>query len=269
MAVDPGSFTVCTSVRNISSSYIDRLKSEANKGKKKCGNPILARCLSIIHHLVSKYLNGGDNVESHALWLRKRERINPASLVPKSVFIESSINSSSKEIHSSTSSIQQVPEFGKCWYKDSVVIVKLQSVFDGAFPNVKITTISRQVVDVHQRKMNLWESQGTRFCRGNQMDDVSGFTPTNPRCNITLKDNSIWYFKKTSATATLVWYNLTHGVDAQWRKRWFHHLLGSESSVLVWWLMFDKVDAVVHLSVVQHQKTNKKKYVLCYPNDYK
>jgi hypothetical protein len=26
---------------------------------------------------------------------------------------------------------------------------------------------------------------------------------------------------------------------------------------------------VVHLSVVQHQKTNKKKYVLCYPNDYK
>jgi hypothetical protein len=141
MAVDHGSFTVRTSVSNIWSLYIDRLKAEANKGKKKHGNPISARCLSIIHHLVSNYLNGGDNFESHALQPRKRERINPASLVPKSVFIASSINGSSEEIHSSTSSVQQVPEFGKCWYKDSVVIVKLQSVFNGAFPNVKITML--------------------------------------------------------------------------------------------------------------------------------
>ncbi len=41
-----------------------------------------------INHLVSNYLNGGDNVESPTLSrLRKRTRINPASLVPKSIFI--------------------------------------------------------------------------------------------------------------------------------------------------------------------------------------
>jgi hypothetical protein len=74
-----------------------------------------------------------DNVESHALWLRKRARINPASLVPKSVFIESFINSSNEEIQSSTSSIQQVPEFGKHRYEKGEVKVNLQSVFDGAF----------------------------------------------------------------------------------------------------------------------------------------
>jgi hypothetical protein len=119
------------------------LKAEANKGMKKWVNPILARCISIIHHLVSNYLNGGINVEYHALQPRKRERINPASLVPKSVSIESSINDSSEEIHSSTSSVQQVPEFGKHKYKDCVVIVKLQLVFDGAFPYMKIKTITK------------------------------------------------------------------------------------------------------------------------------
>jgi hypothetical protein len=99
VAVDHGSLTLHTIASNIWSLYIDRLKAEAIKGKKKYVNPILARCLSIIHCLVSNYLNGGDNVESHALRPRKRERINPMSLVPISVFIESSINGSSKEIH--------------------------------------------------------------------------------------------------------------------------------------------------------------------------
>jgi hypothetical protein len=128
MVVDHGSFTVCTSMCNMWSSYIERLKAEANKGKKKWVNHILARCLSIIHHLMSNYLNGGDNVVSHALRPRKRARINPASLVPKSVFIESSINGSSKEIQSSTSSIKQVPEFEKCRYNKGEVKVNLQSV---------------------------------------------------------------------------------------------------------------------------------------------
>ena len=63
------------------------------------------------------------------------------------------------------------------------------------------------------------------------MDLVSAFTYTNPRFNITFKDNSTWYHNKTSTTAALVGYNLTHGANAQWRKRWFCHLLGSESSV--------------------------------------
>ncbi len=152
MVVDHGSFTVRTSVCNMWSLYIDRLKAEANKGKKKWVNPILARCLSIIHHLMSNYLNGGDNVESPTLlWLRKRTRINPAFLVPKSIFIESSINSSSKEIQSSTSTIKQVPEFEKCRYDKGEVIVDLQSVFDGAFPDMKIKTISKQVFDISKK----------------------------------------------------------------------------------------------------------------------
>jgi hypothetical protein len=233
------------------SLYIDRLKAEANKGKKKQVNPILVNCLSIIHHLVSNYLNGGDNVESHASWSRRRARINPVSLVPNSVFIESSINGSSEEIQSSTSSVKQVPEFEKCRYNKGELIVNLQSVFDGAFPNMKIKTISKQVVDVHQRKIKLWEAWGTHFCRGNQMDVVTSYTPMNPRsCNVTLKDNLTWYYKKTSATMALVWYNLTQGADAQWRKRWFCHLLGSESSVLLQQLLLEKEDAVVHLLVV-------------------
>jgi hypothetical protein len=83
MAVDHGSLTVHTSVCNLWSSYIDRLKAEANKGKKKKWvNPILARCLSIIHHLVTNYLNGGDDVESHASWPRKRARKNLPSCYP-------------------------------------------------------------------------------------------------------------------------------------------------------------------------------------------
>jgi hypothetical protein len=241
MVVDHRSFTVHTSVCNMWSLYIDRLKAEANKGKKKQVNPILANCLSIIHCLVSNYLNGCDNVESHASRSRRRARINPASLVPNSVFIESSINGSSEEIQSSTSSVKQVPEFKKCRYNKGELIVNLQSVFDGAFSNMKIKTISKQVVDVHQRKIKLWEAWGTHFCRGNQMDVVTSYTPMNPRsCNVTLKDNLTWYYKKTSATMALVWYNLTQGADAQWRKRWFCHLLGSESSVLLWQLLLDK-----------------------------
>jgi hypothetical protein len=99
------------------------------------------------------------------------------------------------------------------------------------------------------------------------MDIVDGYTPMNPTCNVTLKDNLTLYYKKTSAIAALLWYNVTQGADAQWRKRWFHHLLGSESSVMLSRSLFDKEDALVHLLVVRNMKTNKKKYVLCYPND--
>ena len=127
MAVDHGSLTVCTSVCNMWYSYIDRLKAESNKGKKKKQvDPISARCLSIIHCLVTNYLNAGKNVASHASWPRKRARKNPPSLLPKSVFVESSINGSSNEIQSSTSSIEQVPEFERCRYNKGEVIVNLQ-----------------------------------------------------------------------------------------------------------------------------------------------
>jgi hypothetical protein len=36
----------------------------------------------------------------------------------------------------------------------------------------------------------------------------------NPSHNVTLKDNSTWYYKKTGAIAALVWNNLTQGADA-------------------------------------------------------
>jgi hypothetical protein len=134
---------------------------------------------------------------------------------------------------------------------------------------MKIKTISKQEVNVHQRMLKLWEAWGMCFFRGKLTDAVASYTQTNTSCNITLKDNSTWNYKKTSATAALVWYNLTQGVDAQWRKRWFCHLLGYESSVLLWQSLFEKEDAVVRLSVLQNPKTNKKKYVICYPNNNK
>jgi hypothetical protein len=186
-------------------SYIDRLKVESNKGKKKKReDPILARCLSIIHHLVTNYLNDGKIIGSHASRPRKRAQKDPPSLLPKSVFIKSSINGSSEEMHSSTSSIKQLPEFERCTYnKNGEVIVNLQSVFDGAFANVKIKTISKQVVNAHKRKIKLWEAMGTHFFRGYQMDIVTGYTPTNPSCNVTLKDTL--YYKKTSTITALLW----------------------------------------------------------------
>jgi hypothetical protein len=68
-----------------------------------------------------------------------------------------------------------------------VVIDKFWSVFDGAFPNIKIITIITEEVDGHQRIIKLWEAWGMQFSNGNSMDLVSAFTHTNLRCNITLK----------------------------------------------------------------------------------
>jgi hypothetical protein len=113
-------------------------------------------------------------------------------------------------MQSYTSSVKQLPEFERCTYNENgEVIINLQSVFDGAFANVKIKTISKQVVDAHKRKIKLWEAMGMCFFRGYQMDIVAGYTPTNPRCNITLKDNSTLYYKKTSTIMALLWYNVT------------------------------------------------------------
>jgi hypothetical protein len=141
MAVDHGSLTVCTSVCNMWYSYIDRLKAESNKGKKRV-NPITARCLFIIHCLITNYLNDVKIVGSHATQPSKRARKDPPSLLPKSVFIELSINGSSEEMQSYTSSIKQLPEFERCTYnKNGEVIVNLQSVFDGA-DNFRMNTRS-------------------------------------------------------------------------------------------------------------------------------
>jgi hypothetical protein len=39
----------------------------------------------------------------------------------------------------------------KCRYDKGEVIVDLQSVFDGAFPDMKIKTISKQVFDISKK----------------------------------------------------------------------------------------------------------------------
>ncbi len=59
--------------------------------------------------------------------------------------------------------------------------VNLHSVFDGAFQDINIKTVSKQVVNVHQREIRLCKECGT---------------PMNPSCNITHKDNSTWYYTK-------------------------------------------------------------------------
>jgi hypothetical protein len=64
------------------------------------------------------------------------------------------------------------------------VRLNLQSVFNGAFPNIDINRVSKQVFDMHQREIQLWEACGMQFCIGNQMDVVSSYTPMNPSCNI-------------------------------------------------------------------------------------
>jgi hypothetical protein len=68
---------------------------------------------------------------------------------------------------------------------------------------------------VHQREIKLWEAQGTHFWRGNQMDVFASYTPMNPSCNVTLKENSTWYYKKTGAIMALLWYNLSRGAHVQ------------------------------------------------------
>jgi hypothetical protein len=60
------------------------------------------------------------------------------------------------------------------------------------------------------------------------------------------------------AIAALMWCNLTAKADTHWRKRWFHHLLGDESEVLLRRSMFHEEDAVVRLLIVQKQVKQEK-----------
>jgi hypothetical protein len=130
-------------------------------------------------------LNDGKIVGSHASRPSKRAWKDPQSLLPKSVFIESSINGSSEEMQSYTLSVKQLPEFERCTYnKNGEVIVILQSVFVGVFAIVKIKTISKQLVYAHKRKIKLWEATGMHFIRGYEMDIVAGYTPMNLICPV-------------------------------------------------------------------------------------
>jgi hypothetical protein len=86
-----------------------------------------------------------------------------------------------------------------------------------------------------------------------------------PKSNLTMDDHSMWYYNKNCAITVLMWYNLTAKPNTHWRKRWFHHLLGDESEVLLRRSMFPEEDAVVQLLITQKSKSNKKNFVLSYP----
>jgi hypothetical protein len=84
---------------------------------------------------------------------------------------------------------------------------------------------------------------------GDQMMLLLGYTPMMPKNHL----------------AALMWYNVTAKANTNWRKRWFHHLLGDESEVLLRRSMFHEKDAVVRLLIVQKSKSNKKNFVISYP----
>jgi hypothetical protein len=51
-------------------------------------------------------------------------------------------------------------------------------------------------LQLSKRKIKLWEAHCMHFCMGKLTDIVASYTPTNPSCNVTLKDNLTWYYKR-------------------------------------------------------------------------
>jgi hypothetical protein len=144
-------------------------------------------------------------------------------------------------------------------------LIDLQSVFDTAFPNVKIKPIKRGVFIDNKKQIKVWQATAIQVHQGRQTKLFPGYTPTMPKSNLTMDDHSMWYYNKNGAITVLMWYNLTAMANTHWRKRWFHHLLGDESEVLLRRSMFPEEDAVVRLLITQKSKSNKKKFVLSYP----
>jgi hypothetical protein len=101
MAVNHESLTVQTSVCNMWSTYLDKVN-------QKESYPLSQECLQILFNcLISEYLNGVGELESYAVRPTKKARVGKGSLVPKSVVIESSIDSS----------IDDTASFNACFYK--------------------------------------------------------------------------------------------------------------------------------------------------------
>jgi hypothetical protein len=97
--------------------------------------------------------------------------------------------------------------------------------------------------------------------RGEKMTLYPGHTPTMPKSYLTLEDHSTWYYNKAVAVGALMWYNLTTEANTHWRKRWFRHLLGNESEVLIRRSKFPKEDALVRLFISRKSKSNKQEEV--------
>jgi hypothetical protein len=86
-----------------------------------------------------------------------------------------------------------------------------------------------------------------------------GYSPTMPKSNLSLEDHSTWYYKKMVAITALLWHNLTAKADTHWRKRWFLHLLGGESEVLLRRSLFHEENAVVQLLIIQKNQFQQEK----------
>jgi hypothetical protein len=110
MSVNHKSLTVQTSVCNMWSTYLDKVN-------QKESNPISQGSLRMCNRIISEYFNGVNALESHALRPSKKARLGKGSLVPKSVFIESSIDSSIDNMSSFNDSfndsIKELMEFGQ------------------------------------------------------------------------------------------------------------------------------------------------------------
>ena len=260
MAVNHKSLTVRTSVCNMWSTYLDKVN-------QKESYPVSQECLQIFNCLISEYLNGVGELESYAIRPTKKARVGKGSLVPKSVFIESSINSSIDDTASFNASIKELPEFGQRTLKNGDILIDLKSIFDTAFPNVKIRPISRVIRGGNKKPIKIWQATGTRVNRGEKMMLYPGHTPTMPKSYLTLEDHSTWYYNKAMAVGALMWYNLTTEANTDWRNRWFRHLLGNESEVSLRRSRFPKEDALVRLFISRKSKSNKKRFVLSYPDD--
>jgi hypothetical protein len=138
LAVNHESLTVRTSVCNMWSTYV-------NKVNQKESYPLLQECLQIFNCLISEYLNGVSELESYAVCPTKKARVGKGSLVPKSVIIELSNDSSIDGTASLNASIKELPEFGQRTLKNGDILIDIKSIFDTAFPNVKIRQISRVI----------------------------------------------------------------------------------------------------------------------------
>jgi len=258
VSCDHTSLTVRSGIVKDWSRHIEDISKEEN---------ISSKCSRFLNDLMSQYLNHHAAVDetTPARPRKKARSTNKALLVPKSVFIESSITSSNDDMPSFSGSMEEVQEFGKRIYKDGEVIVDLKSVFDITFPNMHIELLSRKVRDHKGRKITLWQAEATGEHRGEPLRLYSGYTPTQPSGNVTLDDYSTWYYKETGATAAFIWYNLTTGANSHWRKRWFCHLLSGQPEMLLRRSMFDQEDAVVRLFVKRNRVTNKKTHAITYP----
>jgi hypothetical protein len=165
IVVDHKSLTVRTSVCNMWSTYLDKVN-------QKESYPVSQECLQIFNCLISEYLNGVSELESYAVRPTKKARVGKGSLVLKSVFIESSIHSSIDDTASFNASIKELPEFGQRTLKNGDILIDLKSIFDTAFPNVKIRPISRVIRGGNKKPIKIWQATGTRVNRGEKLGSI-------------------------------------------------------------------------------------------------